>query len=88
MSGPSPTVRDLAATLRQVAAQLERLAARERPLPDAILDALRDAGPLSTRAVRRLVARRGADVGATLKLLEAAGRVRRVDGRWVDQSIE
>ena len=88
MSRGAPTLRDLVADLRRVVTALERLAAYERPLPEAILDALQDAGPLSTSAVRRLVARRRADVGATLRLLEAAGRVKRVDGRWVDQSIE
>ena len=88
MSRGAPTLAALAADLRRVAAHLERLAAHDRPLPDAIVEALRDAGPLSTRGVRRTVARRLADVSATLKLLEAAGRVKRVDGRWVDQSIE
>lgn len=76
-------LRAITADLRRALAALERLQARDgRPLADHLLDVLGDVGPLTTSGVRGLVARRRADVLRTLQLLEAAGRVRRNDGRW------
>ena len=78
----TPTLRTIVADLRVLLARLERLTADDgSPLPDRILSVLHD-GPLSTAQVRRLVARRQADVLSTLRILADAGRLKRVDGQW------
>jgi hypothetical protein len=81
MSAP-PTLKQITADLRRLLGQLERLGPRDdRPLADRLLDVLAS-GPLTTAGVRRTAGRRQADVLSTLKLLETADRVKRVDGRW------
>ena len=74
-------LQEVMADLRRTLARLERHVASGRPLDEQVLDALADAD-LSTTAVASLIRRRRGDVLRTVKLLEAAGRIRRTaDGR-------
>ena len=69
--------------LRRLLVRLERLVAHDgRPLDRMILDALADAGPLSTAALGRLIRRRRTDVLATARLLAATGKLARREERW------
>lgn len=79
MSPLMDTIREL----RKLLAKLERFAST-KPLDQAICEVLEDAGAMSTSAVAALLRKRRADVLSTLKLLAAAGRVRRTgdDTRW------
>jgi hypothetical protein len=80
----APTLRDVAALLREALLAIEQLQAR--PLDERVLDLL-TFGPASTVTVARLLRRRQGDVRVVLKLLADAGRVRREPhvagkGRW------
>jgi hypothetical protein len=71
---PEPTLRDVAAGLRQVACDFERLLGRD--LDAQVLDVL-SIGPAGTKALARLLRRQHGSVRAVCRLLEAAGRIER-----------
>ncbi len=77
----TPTLKDTIGELRRLLARLERFTGDSRPIDQQVLDALADAD-LSTSALAALIRRRRADVLSTVKLMHAAGRIGRRNGRW------
>ncbi|SRR6266508_273152 len=68
------TIRELERLLNQ----LRRFGIRdEQTIDQQIVSALHDCGPLSTGALRSLLRRSRITVVATVRLLEAAGKIRR-----------
>jgi hypothetical protein len=75
-------MRQVIADLRKLLGRLERLTNERQPLDVAILDLLSDGSEMSGLSIASVIRRRVPDVKNTLRLLEAAGKLRRKDGRW------
>ena len=74
-------LRAVLAALRHNVRELEAALGERRPIDQGILDELA-ALDLPTGALAARLRRRRGDVAGVLKLLEAAGQVRRVGRRW------
>jgi transcription initiation factor IIE alpha subunit len=77
-----PTLRELIADVRRVLVRLERFEGQRLPIDQAILEALTDAGDMSTAAIATLIRRRQGDVRRTLRLLHEARRITRRNEKW------
>lgn len=75
------TLKAVLAALRHNVRELEAALGERRPIDQGILDEL-SAVDLPTGALALRLRRRRGDVAGVLKLLEAAGQVRRVGRRW------